>query len=138
MTIFKKSHFFRNVFVGPVSLSEIWSIPGDGKSLPFFRDLEKVIFQDLIEFEKNIFQNLKKSKKSVPRKCRGIIPTYFLYYLPLCIVVFFLYVWQYPEPPGRVCHRVNMEFHTLFQTRSSCSVCPIRMFYACIARFELN
>ena len=60
--------------------------------------------RDLVDFSENIhrtrepirdlenssFQDLKNSKKAVPKKCRGIVPIPFLYYLPLKFLNLFL------------------------------------------------
>ena len=92
MTKFQKSHFFQNVFVGPVSLSEIWSIFQNVFVGPVsLSELFYKIFYKIQNLEKSSFQkNENLEKKVFPPKCRGTPPTSFLYYSPLKFLHLFL------------------------------------------------
>ena len=76
----KHKSLFPNIFIGPESLSEIWKI--------------------------RVFKILKTRKNVFPKKCRGIIPIPFLYYLPPkspylfdnLFHLFFINFWGWFEP----------------------------------------
>ena len=86
-----KSHFFQNVFIGPVSepIRDLVDFPKHIHRTPFldprfcrFRGVGKIWV-----WKKLFFQRIKKAV--FPQKFRGIVPTTFLHYSPLKSLYFF-------------------------------------------------
>ena len=70
----------QKIFIGPESLSEMWSILGVGKSLQLFRDLEQIMFP---RFGKIEFPNFEKlEQKLFPKSVGELFPYLFFIICP--------------------------------------------------------